>query len=284
MAELTEAGTSRTAKAGDTTLHYNEAGQGEALILLHGGGPGASGWSNFRGNIGPLSQHYRCLLVDMPGFGKSGKPYYNEPQGAYNARALRDLLDTLKIQKAHFIGNSLGGHTALKFALDYPDRAGRLIAMAPASANMVTTTTPMPTEGIKLLQGYYRGTGPSPERLKAFIQTLVYDSSWVTDEILNERYALDRSGDHEVGEGDGAEAGPHRAAVARFRQDRPSDAADLGPRRPRGAAGRRPVHDPPHEERAAARLPAMRPLGDDREAGGIQQPLPRFPRTEIGRT
>jgi pimeloyl-ACP methyl ester carboxylesterase len=196
MTELTEAGTSRTAKAGDTTLHYNEAGQGEALILLHGGGPGASGWSNFRTNIGAMSKHYRCLLVDMPGFGKSGKPYYNEPQGAYNARALRDLLDTLKIQKAHFIGNSLGGHTALKFALDYPDRAGRLIAMAPASANMVTTTTPMPTEGIKLLQGYYRGTGPSPERLKAFIQTLVYDSSWVTDEILNERYA--RSTDPEI--------------------------------------------------------------------------------------
>jgi 4,5:9,10-diseco-3-hydroxy-5,9,17-trioxoandrosta-1(10),2-diene-4-oate hydrolase len=196
MTELTEAGTSRTAKAGDTTLHYNEAGQGEALILLHGGGPGASGWSNFRTNIGPMSKHYRCLLVDMPGFGKSGKPYYNEPQGAYNARALRDLLDTLKIQKAHFIGNSLGGHTALKFALDYPDRAGRLIAMAPASANMVTTTTPMPTEGIKLLQGYYRGTGPSPERLKAFIQTLVYDSSWVTDEILKERYA--RSIDPEI--------------------------------------------------------------------------------------
>jgi pimeloyl-ACP methyl ester carboxylesterase len=196
MAELTEAGTSRTVKAGDTTLHYNEAGQGEALILLHGGGPGASGWSNFRTNIGPMSKHYRCLLVDMPGFGKSGKPFYDEPQGAYNARALRDLLDTLKIDKAHFIGNSLGGHTALKFALDYPERAGRLIAMAPASANMVTTTTPMPTEGIRLLQGYYRGAGPSPERLKAFIQTLVYDSSWVTDQILKERY--ERSIDPEI--------------------------------------------------------------------------------------
>lgn len=189
MTELTEAATSRTAKAGDITLHYNEAGQGDALILLHGGGPGASGWSNFRGNMGPMAKSYRVLLVDMPGFGKSDKPYYDGPQGAYNARALRDLMDTLKIQKAHFIGNSLGGHTALKFALDYPDRAGRLIAMAPASANMVTSTTPMPTEGIKLLQGYYRPPGPSVERLKAFIQTLVYDSSWLTDQIIQERYA-----------------------------------------------------------------------------------------------
>jgi len=188
MDTLTEAATSRTARAGDIKLHYNEAGSGDALIMLHGGGPGASGWSNFRGNIGALSKSYRVLLVDMPGFGKSDKPYYEGGQGAYNARAMRDLMDTLGIRKAHFIGNSLGGHTALKFALDYPDRAGRLIAMAPASATMVTTMTPMPTEGLKLLQSYYRPPGPSVERLRAFIQTLVYDSSWLTEEIIKERY------------------------------------------------------------------------------------------------
>jgi pimeloyl-ACP methyl ester carboxylesterase len=188
MTTLTEASTSRTVRAGDINLHYNEAGSGDALIMLHGGGPGASGWSNFRGNIGPMSARFRVLLVDMPGFGKSDKPDYEGGQGAYNARALRDMMDKLGIQKAHFIGNSLGGHVALKFALDYPDRTGRLVAMAPASANMVTTMSPMPTEGIKLLQGYYRPPGPSKERLKAFIELLVYDSSWLTDEIINERY------------------------------------------------------------------------------------------------
>ncbi len=188
MTELTEAGTSRTGRAGDITLHYNEAGKGDALIMLHGGGPGASGWSNFRGNIGPLSESFRVLLVDIPGFGKSDKPLYEGPQGAYSARAVRDLMDTLGIQKAHFIGNSLGGHISLRFALDYPDRAGRLILMAPATANMITSVTPTPTEGIKLLQGYYRPPGPSLDKLRAFIQMLVYDSSWLTDQIIKERY------------------------------------------------------------------------------------------------
>ncbi len=196
MAELTDASTSRTVRAGDITLHYNEAGSGDALIMIHGGGPGASGWSNYRGNIGAMAKSYRTLLVDMPGFGKSDKPRYDEAQGAYTARALKNMMDVLKIPKAHFIGNSLGGHTSLKFAMDYPDRAGRLILMAPASANMVTSTTPMPTEGIRLLQGYYRPPGPSVERLRAFIQTLVYDSSWLTDEIIKERY--ERSIDPEI--------------------------------------------------------------------------------------
>ena len=188
MAALTEAGTSRTAKAGDITLHYNEAGNGDTLIMIHGGGPGASGWSNFRGNIGPLSEHFRVLLVDMPGFGKSDKPHYSESHGAYTARAIKNLMDVLNIPKAHFIGNSLGGHSALKFALDYPDRAGRLVAMAPATANFVNTTAPSPPEGVRLLMSYYRPPGPSVEKLKAFIQTLVYDSSWLTDDIVKERF------------------------------------------------------------------------------------------------
>lgn len=188
MTTLTEASTSRKAKVGDITLHYNEAGQGECLVMLHGGGPGASGWSNFRGNIGEMSKHYRVLLIDMPGFGKSDKPRYTEPHGAYTARAIKNLLDDLKIAKAHFIGNSLGGHTSLRFALDYPDRTGRVIVMAPATANFVAVTSPMPSEGVKQLQGYYRPPGPSPEKLRAFIETLVYDSSFLTDEILSERY------------------------------------------------------------------------------------------------
>jgi 4,5:9,10-diseco-3-hydroxy-5,9,17-trioxoandrosta-1(10),2-diene-4-oate hydrolase len=188
MAALSEASTSRKTKVGDITLHYNDAGQGECLVMLHGGGPGASGWSNFRGNVGEMSKHYRTLLIDMPGFGKSDKPLYTEGHGAYTARAIKNLLDELKIQKAHFIGNSLGGHSSLAFALHYPEHTGRVIVMAPATANFVAVTSPMPSEGVKALQSYYRPPGPSPEKLRAFIQTLVYDSSFLTEEILAERY------------------------------------------------------------------------------------------------
>ena len=59
------------ADADGTKLHYYDVGQGEPLILLHGGGAGASGLSNWRRNIGPLSKHFRVLTVDQPGYGLS---------------------------------------------------------------------------------------------------------------------------------------------------------------------------------------------------------------------
>jgi len=59
MTELTDESTSRfvTVKEGflEATLHVNDAGDGPAVVMLHGGGPGASGWSNFYRNIGPFA-------------------------------------------------------------------------------------------------------------------------------------------------------------------------------------------------------------------------------------
>jgi len=59
MSELTEANTSKFVDLDGLKIHYHEAGKGPAVVLLHGGGPGASSWSNFKGNIGELSKRYR---------------------------------------------------------------------------------------------------------------------------------------------------------------------------------------------------------------------------------
>lgn len=188
MAELTEEGTSKFAQAGDIQLHYNEAGSGDAVIMLHGGGPGASGWSNFKQNMEAFSKHYRVLLVDQPGFGKSDKPDHGEYLGAYNARAIRDLMDTLGIEKAHLLGNSMGGLVTLKFAVDHPDRANRLVLMGPANAG-VGPSALNPTEGIKVIAGFYRGEGPTVEKMKGVVNALVYDASEVPDSVMEERFA-----------------------------------------------------------------------------------------------
>lgn len=180
--------TSRTAKAGDISLHYNEAGDGPVLVMLHGGGPGASSWSNFKQNLPGLSERYRVLLVDQPGYGLSDKPKIDEPFWTYSARAVRDLLDTLGIDKAHFVGNSLGGGTTLRFALDYPERADRLVLMGPGGGAM-STLSPEPTEGIRLLMNYYAPPGPSREKMEAFIRIMLFDHSLVTEELIDERYA-----------------------------------------------------------------------------------------------
>ncbi len=182
----TEATTSRFAELPSARLHYNEMGDGDVVIMLHGGGPGAAGWSNFAGNIEAFAKRYRVLLVDMPGFGKSAKPYYEEGQGTFSARCILELMDHLNIEKAHFVGNSLGAHAAMCLALSHPERTADLILMAPALS--VGFVMPWPTEGAKALRGYYHGEGPSLERMRDFISKLVYDSTLVTDEVVRMRY------------------------------------------------------------------------------------------------
>ena len=74
QAEVTFESTSRYAQvADDMKLHYHEAGvgNGETIVLLHGGGPGASSWSNFGRNIAVLARHFHVLAVDQPGYGHS---------------------------------------------------------------------------------------------------------------------------------------------------------------------------------------------------------------------
>ena len=175
-------------QASGVRLHYNDIGVGPAVVCLHGGGPGASGWSNFSQNVPALSAKFRLLLVDMPQFGRSEKVVIREGRLTYVARMLKDLLDRLGLGKAHFIGNSMGAQTALKFAIDYPERIDRLVALGNGAVTQ-TVLTPRPTEGVKLIQGFYKGAGPTREKLRRLIETLVYDSSFLTDALLEQRFA-----------------------------------------------------------------------------------------------
>ena len=105
------------------------------------------------------------------------------------ALAVRDLLDELEIPRAHFLGNSLGGGTSLQFALDYPDRANRLVLMGPGNS-CVPVLSPEPSEGLKILSNFLAPPGPSREKLEQFIRIMVYDQSLVTDELIEERYKV----------------------------------------------------------------------------------------------
>jgi pimeloyl-ACP methyl ester carboxylesterase len=175
-------------QAGGVRLHYNDIGKGPAVVCLHGGGPGASGWSNFGQNVPALSAKFRLLLVDMPQFGASEKVVFKEGRLTYVARVLNDFLDKLGLAKAHFIGNSMGAQTAFKLEIDYPGRIDRLVAMGNGSITQ-TVFTPRPTEGIKMIHGFYRGAGPTKEKLRRLVETLVYDASFLTDELLEQRFA-----------------------------------------------------------------------------------------------
>jgi len=169
-------------------LHYDEAGQGPVTVLLHGGGPGASGMSNFKSNLPAFAEHFRTLVVDQPGYGKSDKPPVQGNYFTFAAAALKNLLDELGIDQAHLVGNSLGGGTAARFALENPERAGRLVLMGPGGLSL-NVLAPDPTEGVRRLAEFGAPPGPSREKMAAFLRTLVFDQRLVTDELIDERYA-----------------------------------------------------------------------------------------------
>ena len=179
--------TEHTVTVGNRKIFVAEAGSGPAVVLLHGGGPGASGVTNYSRNIDALAQRYRVLVPDMPGYGRSSKGIdKSDPFGSL-ADAIRGLLDELSISTAHLIGNSYGGAAALRLALDTPGRVGKLVLMGPGG---IGTTRGLPTDGLGSLLAYYGGSGPSREKLATFIRNyLVYEGDSVPDELIDLRYA-----------------------------------------------------------------------------------------------
>jgi len=158
------------------------------VVMLHGGGPGASAWSNFGRNLPVFAEHHRVLMPDMPGFGKSAAPPVEGNYFTFAARALASLLDALQIEKVHLVGNSLGGGAAVRFALNYPDRAGRLVLMGPGGLSL-NVFSPDPTEGVSRLAAFGAPPGPSKEKMAAFLRTLVFNQKLITDELVEERFA-----------------------------------------------------------------------------------------------
>jgi pimeloyl-ACP methyl ester carboxylesterase len=112
-------------------LSYLQAGAGDPIVMLHG--LGATKMSLLP-TVGALADRFRCISLDLPGFGDSVKPIGARYDARYFAGAVVTLLDALGIERAHLVGNSLGGRVALEVGLRDPDRVGRLGLLAPSMA------------------------------------------------------------------------------------------------------------------------------------------------------
>jgi len=175
-----------SARIGNRNIAYSQVGNGPTVLMLHGGGPGASGLSNYSRNIHALAEKFTLIIPDMPGYGHSTKGLDGKDPFGDLAGSMIGLLDHLKLTQASIVGNSLGGACALRMALDAPKRVSRLVLMGPGG---VDTTRGLPTAGLKHLLDYYTGDGPGLEKLRQFIrEDLVYDASDVPEELIQERF------------------------------------------------------------------------------------------------
>ncbi|MDN5892801.1 MAG: alpha/beta fold hydrolase [Nocardioides sp.] len=183
MSELTREGTLREVQTEQGTLRYHEAGAPDAppLLMLHGSGPGVTGWRNYSGNLARFAEHFRCLVLEFPGFGVSD-PSDQHPMAAA-LPSVGQFLDALGLDKVDIIGNSMGGIVATRFAIAEPERVGRLVTIGGMGRNIFS---PGPGEGINLLVEFTED--PTRDRLVEWLGSMVFDKSLVTEELIEQRW------------------------------------------------------------------------------------------------
>ena len=178
-AELTDESTGRFVQTSTHRIHYNEAGSGHPVILLHGSGPGSTGWSNFRTNIATLAQDFHVYAVDMPGWGQSDT---QTPETGYDhVAALIAFMDALDIDKAALVGNSMGGITSISTAILHPERVSHLISMGAPVPGQNTWGANGLSEGLKVLFRTYQN--PTIENMKEVTEVMAFDPALTSGDL-----------------------------------------------------------------------------------------------------
>ncbi|CAB5026251.1 MAG: alpha/beta fold hydrolase [Actinobacteria bacterium] len=154
------------------------AGAGEAVLLLHGSGPGVSAEANWRLAMPPLAETFRVIAPDLLGFGQTGAP----SDGRYSMDSwvahVVALLDALGVEKTHVVGNSFGGGLALRLTARHPERVNRLVLMGAVGLEFPIT------EGLDDVWGYE----PSVAGMRRLLETFAYDPALVNDDLAEMRY------------------------------------------------------------------------------------------------
>lgn len=180
--------------SGGYEIHLKETGCGPAVVFIHGSGPGASGASNFRQNIEAfVAAGYRTILPDMIGYGASSKPEGIDYTLQLFTETLYEALQAHGIEKAHLIGNSLGGGVAIQMTIDHPEFAEKLILMAPGCVEEQASYFTMP--GIAKMVSGFGSPDFNLEEQKRLVSNLVHPdfAPKIPDQLVQERFAVART-------------------------------------------------------------------------------------------
>ncbi|MFC5512663.1 alpha/beta fold hydrolase [Massilia jejuensis] len=168
----------KTVVANGVKTNYHEQGEGAPVLLIHGSGPGVTGWANWRLTMPALARQFRVLAPDMVGFGYTERPagiQYNMDTWVSH---IIDFMDALGIERAHVVGNSFGGGLALALAIRAPQRVNRLVLMGSAGIAFPIT------EGLDRVWGYT----PSLDNMRGLLDVFAYNRNLVNDELARMRY------------------------------------------------------------------------------------------------
>jgi 2-hydroxy-6-oxo-octa-2,4-dienoate hydrolase len=167
-----------TVDASGIATNYLDSGEGPVVVLVHGSGPGVTGYANWRMNIPFLAQRNRVIVPDMAGFGYSARPEGLVCDVDVWAEQVVAVLDALGVERASIVGNSFGGAIALRVAIRNPERVDSLVLMG-------SVGVPFPiTEGLDAVWGYE----PSVAAMRRLLQLFVWNRELATEDLAELRH------------------------------------------------------------------------------------------------
>jgi len=171
-------------------VHYQELGEGPALLFLHGSGPGASGFSNFKRNYPFFAERgFRTLIPDTLGFGYSSQPDNIDYGLDFLVGKLAKFLGEVGVARASVVGNSHGGALAIQLALTHPELVQKLVLMAPGG--LEERETYMKMEGIRTMMSIFLSKdGITRDGMRKVFGLQLYDPRLLTDQIVEERFQI----------------------------------------------------------------------------------------------
>ncbi|NIF28936.1 alpha/beta fold hydrolase [Pantoea sp. Tr-811] len=168
----------KTLLAAGHNTNYHEAGEGKPLFLLHGSGPGVSGWANWAKTVPAFADQWRVIVPDIAGFGftefKDGTKYDIKLWVSH----LVGIMDALDIEKACFVGNSFGGALAIGLAVFAPERVDRLVLLGTPAGEFEQTA------GLRGAWEYE----PSLDNMRHLMALFPYDQKLITEEMVQARF------------------------------------------------------------------------------------------------
>jgi len=173
---------SRYVDAAGVKTHYLEAGKGPPVILLHGGGAGADGLSNWYRCLPAMATEYRVLAIDLLGFGRTDKP---DPAGfTYSQEARNEhmiaVIEALGLKSVNMVGNSMGGATSIGVCVKRPDLVNRLVLMGSAGLNTQIREALLPLVNYSFTR----------DGMVKVCRTLAHDGFEIDDDMVTYRYEL----------------------------------------------------------------------------------------------
>lgn len=173
-------------------VHYTDTHPGSTdrptVALLHGSGPGSTGWNSFTANRPHLLEAgFRLIGIDHPGWGRSDAMVCRRDRSALNARALEAVLRAAHInQPVHVVGTSMGAHSAAAFALQWPERTAKLVLVAGGTGGRSSFHARRP-EGVRAMLDFYRA--PTPSTMRRFLEAVPFDAGSISDAVVSLKLA-----------------------------------------------------------------------------------------------